>query len=319
MKKKILIHCPADSTTGGPEALHQFCSEAQKYLKCEMCYYLDNNAEVPKKFDIYKISKSNFFDDENTLHVIPEISTKYFINKISRGKIIIYWLSVDNFFNLKDRTKIKNLFYYFLSLFTHRKPMIFLKNYIHISQSKYSNSLLKKNNFKFSYVGDYIRDECYDLNFKKEKKNFILYNPKKGMDKLLPVIEKLKNQYKFIPLENLSSIKLKNMLQISKIYIDFGRMPGKDRIPREAVLNDCCLIIGKRGAGLNKEDFSIDEKFKINLNSSNYSEKTQKLLIDIMQNYYQNLDKFKIYKTKTLNEKLIFKTSVKNFIENEII
>ena len=180
MKKKILIHCPANSTTGGPEALHQFCSEAQKYIDCKICYYTNNDSNIPKKFDIYNVSKSNFFDDKNTFHLIPEISTKYFANKISQGKIIIYWLSVDNFFNLKDRSRILNLFYYFLALLTHRKPIILLKKYLHLSQSEYSNSFLKKNNFKFNFVGDYIRDECYDLNSKRKKIIMCFIIPKKG-------------------------------------------------------------------------------------------------------------------------------------------
>jgi hypothetical protein len=143
MKKKLLIHCPANSTTGGPEAQHQFCSVAQNFLETKMCYYLDNTTDIPKKFSNYNVSKSNFFDDNNTFHLIPEISTKYFINKINKGKIIIFWLSVDNFLNLKDRSKIQNLFYYFLSLFRYRKPMIFLKKYLHLSQSEYSNSFFR--------------------------------------------------------------------------------------------------------------------------------------------------------------------------------
>ena len=30
-----------------------------------------------------------------------------------------------------------------------------------------------------------------------------------------------------------------------KLYIDFGGFPGKDRLPREAVMHDCCIITGK--------------------------------------------------------------------------
>ncbi len=34
----------------------------------------------------------------------------------------------------------------------------------------------------------------------------------------------------------------------AKLYIDFGYHPGKERMPREACLLDCCLIIGKDGS-----------------------------------------------------------------------
>ena len=139
------------------------------------------------------------------------------------------------------------------------------------------------------------------------------------MDKLSPLISELKDRYKFIPLENLSSSELKDILQISKVYIDFGRLPGKDRIPREAILNDCCIIIGKRGAGLNNQDFPIPEKFKIRLNKPDYIMITKKILIDTIENYYQTLNEFNSYKEQIINEKKNFEKNIKNFINSEII
>ena len=46
-----------------------------------------------------------------------------------------------------------------------------------------------------------------------------------------------------------------DLMSESKVYIDFGNHPGKDRIPREAVINGCCVITGVRGSARFKEMF----------------------------------------------------------------
>tara|TARA_A100001015_G_C15019840_1_gene727398 strand:- start:883 stop:1833 length:951 start_codon:yes stop_codon:yes gene_type:complete len=311
-KKKFLVHSN-DSITGGPEALHQFCSIANKYADCKMCYF-EKNTNTPDKYHIYNVLKSDYFDDVDTYHVIPEIYTKYFINKVKNGKILIYWLSVDNFFNLKDRSLYSNIKHYFYSLFLKRKPMIFLKKYIHITQSEYANIFLKNHGFEYSFIGDYIAEEFYNIKFNTNKENIICYNPKKGFNKLLPLIKNSK--FKFIPIENLNSVEIKNLLLKAKIYIDFGRLPGKDRIPREAILSNCIILLGNRGAALNDKDFAIPNRYKIDLNNSNYIHKAENLIEKSLNNYDENIKLFVNYKLKVLNEKKEFELNIKKFIEN---
>ena len=48
----------------------------------------------------------------------------------------------------------------------------------------------------------------------------------------------------------------------SKIYIDFGNHPGKDRIPREASASHCVVVTGKRGSAANQIDVPIPDDFK---------------------------------------------------------
>ena len=45
-----------------------------------------------------------------------------------------------------------------------------------------------------------------------------------------------KNDFNFVPLINLNNDEIINTLSKSKIYIDIGSHPGKDRLPREAAL-----------------------------------------------------------------------------------
>ena len=113
-KKKILVHSN-DNITGGSEALHQFCSVAQNYIDCKICY-INPNTKIPKKYKIYNVSRSDFFDDEETFHIIPEIYTKYFIEKIKNNCVFVG--EINQIVNIKNgqRFRIENFnnFYKFL-------------------------------------------------------------------------------------------------------------------------------------------------------------------------------------------------------------
>ena len=69
-------------------------------------------------------------------------------------------------------------------------------------------------------------------------------------------------KFNFIPIQGMSSIEVANLLESAKIYIDFGNHPGKDRLPREAVLSGCCIITNSKGSAKNSVDICISKKYK---------------------------------------------------------
>ncbi len=313
-KMKIIIHCPSNSIAGGVESLHQLCDALSNDFDCYTCYYDNEDSEIPGKFKKYKVKKTHYFDDKNTFHVIPEISTKYFTSKIKEGFKIIYWLSVDNYLGLKDRSKIMNFLYYWNILLKSRLPIHRLKKYYHISQSEYSNQFLKKNNLNFHYVGDYIDDRYTDVKHHDyQKKNIIIYNPKKGFDISSKIIEA--TSYKFVPIINMNNSQIIELMKKSKIYIDFGRFPGRDKIPREAVAMNNIIILGKRGAAKNEVDYKIDEKYRIDIKGSKFNNKVISLIEDSLQNYTKNIKDFTKFKEVILNENKIFKKEAINFFK----
>ena len=96
------------------------------------------------------------------------------------------------------------------------------------------------------------------------KENIILYNRSKGYHLTKKIIKRLP-EFTFIPLINCTREQLSALFSKSKIYIDFGNHPGKDRMPREAALNNCCIIVGKNGAAnfLKTFQFLINIKYVI--------------------------------------------------------
>ena len=60
----------------------------------------------------------------------------------------------------------------------------------------------------------------------------------------------------------LTPVQMRDVLETSKVYIDFGHHPGKDRIPREAAVSGCCVLTGLRGSARFYQDVPIPEAYK---------------------------------------------------------
>jgi hypothetical protein len=91
----------------------------------------------------------------------------------------------------------------------------------------------------------------------------------------------------------------------SKIYIDFGNHPGKDRIPREAAINGCVIVTNKKGAANNSYDIPINEEYKFE-----DPIKGKEVFKDLVDNIYLDFEKhfqqFDFYRSKIKNEERIF-------------
>ena len=302
---KILIHAPSDKIAGGCESIHQLCDALSKNFETNICYYFNSESEVPDKFKIYNIKKSNFFDDSKTIHIIPETAVKYFYKKITLGVKVIFWLSVDNYLGLKDYNQLFKLIRYIKS-FNNRISLKKLNNCYHLSQSEYANLFLKKKKISYFFIGDYINQNYSDLYIDHDKKkNLIIYNPRKGMHLTNKIMDK--SSFNFVPIKNMNNQQIIQLMKESKIYIDFGRFPGRDRIPREAVLLDMVTIIGNRGSAVNDVDFPIFKNFKVDTDDGDFKNNVNNVIQLTLNNYSNEVKKFKKFKNQLILEKENFK------------
>jgi hypothetical protein len=67
----------------------------------------------------------------------------------------------------------------------------------------------------------------------------------------------------FVPVQNMTKKEVAGLLARAKVYIDFGHHPGKDRIPREAVMAGCCVVTGRRGSARFDADVPLSSEFKL--------------------------------------------------------
>ncbi len=91
--------------------------------------------------------------------------------------------------------------------------------------------------------------------------------------------------------------------------MDFGYHPGKDRMPREAVLFDNCIITNFKGSAYNNYDIPIKKEFKFYEKSKNIKKIITKIN-KIFLNHKKEFIKFRQYQKKTLQEEKIFKSQI---------
>ena len=121
----------------------------------------------------------------------------------------------------------------------------------------------------------------------------------------------------WIPIQNMTTEQVKQLLCDSKVYIDFGNHPGKDRFPREAAMCGCCVITGRKGSARNDKDVNIDNSYKIEDNEKNIP-----IIINKIHECLDNYDKchkdYENYINKIKGEQKQFEDDIKNiFIINK--
>ena len=344
---EIYLMIPAKVSTGGPEAMHQLGNVLQNDLKKKVkIYYFPTDISDPihenyKKFSLNFVR--SIVDDANNLLIIPEFyNYLIYAKKFTKIKKIIWWLSLDNYLGSKFRfehhkylrsiyktpftilKKFNEITNFFFGIYTEQDYLKFFYKHrdfnkfdeikqssFHFVQSKYAHDYLKKKLDYVDFLSDFIREDFTKDNIdNKNKENIICYYPFKSNMFMNLILKKIKCN--FIPLTNLSNNQIKETLRRSKIYIDIGSHPGKDRLPREAVMLGNCLITNKKGSAANNIDIEIPMEFKFKEKYSNIEKINNKINL-ILNDYSSEYLKFNYYKKKIINEKKIFKKEIFNY------
>ena len=298
----FLIHCPSNSLlNGGAETLHQFAFHLKENSFETYINYFPNidTVNLPENLLSYKIPKKDFEDNHNIINIIPEVETSR-TKLISKGKCIIYWLSVDSYFRKNlDKPFWKNWNYYRKSM--KKRVFLFkLKKYHHLANSYYALNFLNKKNFNTSLIRGYISD-FFDGKFeKKNKENIILYNPKKDQVHYKRIFNQFP-QYKFVALSNMSKVELKKMYSKSKIFMDLGTHPGRERMPREASAMGCVIIVANRGSVKNDFDVPINKIYKFDLKKKNVYRDIGNLIQNIFDNFENHINSIESYREEISN------------------
>ena len=304
------VLAPADISSGGPELAHQMCHEINKNHHQAYMYYnyrdLIGPANVDaidkfKKYNTTHVTSHSEADREENIVIIPEGLADR-ASWFTHATIVLWWMSVDNYYRDNVNTDIIAL-----------DKVVSL----HLTQSFYADTHLMENGVpksKILTVSDYISDLYGQFILPGEyRKDIVLFNPKKGFDELKPLIEKT-TSFEWRPLINLTEEEMIVLMQMAKVYVDFGNHPGKDRIPREAVLCGCCIITNRRGSAAFYEDIPISPDYKIDTDDDSCYETACSLLKNIFNDYQGHFHAFDHYREITKSEKSKFEEDVKRFL-----
>lgn len=101
-------------------------------------------------------------------------------------------------------------------------------------------------------------------------------------------------------------------LQMAKLYVDFGRHPGKDRIPREAASCGCMVVTNREGSAAYDGDVPIPNEYKL-AEPFDY-DMINELLKKFISEYETRFSDFDNYREIIKGEKAKFSDDVGLFI-----
>lgn len=325
----IYVLCPGNFKSGGPELLHQLVSQINffKEHSAEIAYFDYKNKAVPYDKTLVKYVgndwtlEENISDNKDNIIVIPEMN----VDKITNYKFskkYIWWMSVDNYKytnSFKDMYEVGGLVHavsWTVKRKGYNKNDLVKEADLNLCQSYYAMNYLT--NFmnipqeKIKYLSDYINTD-YLLNSSKAlarpKENIVLYNPKKGIAFTKKIMSRA-NNVRWVPLINMTNNEMRKTLESAKVYIDFGQHPGKDRLPREAAINGCCVITDKEGSAAFVKDVPINDEYKFDLRVEEIPNIIRKIE-DCLNNYSDRINDFSKYRNFILNEKTLFSQNTK--------
>ncbi len=251
-KADVLVVCPAHVASGGPEALHQFTYNLNAFdgVNARLWYWgAKDDHPGPAEYERYKCEYvTELPNNYDGILVVPEI----WANKIldyPDCKKAVWWLGVDAYAQWTPEDE----------------QGAFLKDQsiIHIAQSAYAYDFLKKLRIKRLYKCiDLLNDDFYPEPWgDMERGDHVLYNPAKATPFMKKIIKACPD-IAFRPITGMTRDEVIKAMRGSKLYIDFGEFPGRERLPREAVLCGCCIITSKLGAAAYDEDFAHPYKYE---------------------------------------------------------
>lgn len=328
---KIFVQCPTGACTGGAELLHQIVSYLRdKGLDAYIVYFGEGDKQIPNDYSKYNIAVAEMVSNNpHDISVLYE-PTIYQVADNTKVQKILWWLSVDNYFTSGERIAISD-YYHFnrimgIKIFIRRLGKLLIKGKNDFSkaislrdmsqldvvcgyQSEYAHRFLHYNGFReMAPLKDYINTEHVKPIIKEGRENIVLYNPKKGIKYTRKLINAAPN-IKWVAIQGMTRAQLIDLMQKSKVYIDFGNHPGKDRLPRECAMNGLCVITGSRGSARYFEDVWLENKYKFDERKANISDVICRIN-DTLENYDSCIDDFAFYRHKISLEKEEFEKQI---------
>jgi len=314
----IYVVCPAANATGGTELCHQLARTLlDKGVPASMLYVGKRlESPVPERFKKYALP---YITDirapgAGDTVVIPETRT-LMVHDFPASKKYIWWMSVDNYFlslwHRKRRKRIAQRIRRWLGL---EKLFDFSDASVdHLCQSHYAVEFLRQKGVtRCAYLSDYLNDAFFVEQQATQRADRVIYNPKKGYEFTRKIIE-ANPDIEFTPIENMTPAQIRTLMQTSKVYIDFGNHPGKDRLPRESAICGCCIVTSRDGTAAFAQDLPIPEHYKIDKKDESIAE-IGRVIRSLLAGYDEKIRDFQPYVEAIRGEPKAFLEQVDAFI-----
>lgn len=275
---KFVILAPLNVRTGGPEACFQLSDmmirsgfDTQMWLikhpayipvfrallkqgavLAQMTLKVEESQNTVGEYSHYQVKAfdGQLFQEE-TVIIIPE-TYLWMLPLLSGLRVLVWWLSVDNAFEALSRINCNLL----------RAPLV-----RHAVQSAYASDFVRALGLKASPLSDYTvvdKREAPGL-AARPVRAAINTGAKVNAQDLEQVMQRLRQQcpeVDIVPIASLGRQQVYAAFSTSRLYIDLGNFPGKDRMAREALLLGANILIHRAGAGAHADDFAVPETYR---------------------------------------------------------
>ena len=275
---RIAVLYPRGQKTGGPEAMHQFVHELrQQSAEAFVCPHPSTERLArAEAFSAYNAPELRWGElREDDLLVGAEIYAHELLTAPTRNRVM-WWLSVDNGDPFRFTLMVRDRFRRREST-ADGVPRLIVRlareqwwrwrikrnrSIRHIAQSAYAAQFITRwTGRETPVVSDYIvLAEPQELVTRNA--NRVAFNPAKGGALVAQVAAGL-DDLEFVPLTGMTPEAMVSALQSSAVYLDLGHHPGKDRIPREAAVLGCAVVVAARGSARLDDDVPLENRFKI--------------------------------------------------------
>lgn len=311
--------------TGGPLAIHQAASKVKAHGGEVGILYIKND-KPHKAFDLRGeriVSKIGFWDSlkisgqlkafgfparvsfsRDDHFIVPEVlpDVAYRLLRLGCKNVSLWWLSVDNF----PLSKMHTL-----------QNQLLMRKCRHLCQSEYAADFVWRHGASsVSMLSDEIDlHVSKDLPSISERTNDLCYLPNKsaGADELL---EHLSREFSIVRLENMSRSQITETLLDTRIFLDFGHHPGKDRVPREAALCGAIPVVRAEGAARFEQDVPLPKELLIESRTFFDGPEFVSRIHDILNNSDEFDDALSRYRAKIASEKQAFDSEIQALISD---
>jgi hypothetical protein len=307
-----------------------------------------------KKYNCSCTALDDVRDTEDALLIVPETALDK-IRRFKKAKRIIYWLAVDNYvLSLYKPSSIEFISYITKNYFFDMRDIInafatgdikvyynaFVAKYVrslidservaipkanlHIAQSIYAKEFLLSHNIDDNDIVQ-LREpleeefiEAAKMVKHDMKSDTIAWNSRKAYPVAYRLVNALqKRGYIVLKLENVGKERMAKILFNSKVFIDVGIHPGRDRPPREAIALDNIVITNNHGGCYHHEDCPVPEEFKWNcyFDCKMDINRLVEDLKDYLENYEYYIKQFQTAKHLVLSEPHVYKDDLKHLIK----
>ena len=269
--QRYVILCPRKTETGGPEALHQLGAALNAAGHDASMHYVPARAsnQCPPRYLHYGVPVVHQIDDRSdVVVVIPEVMTDW-VWRLHHAQRLIWWLSVA-FYRQRPRKWTKRAKLWLRERLPSRRPYTFqpLPRLMHVYHGEYVRRFLVNHGISDALPLCEYLSPAFRLSEAEvpaaTRGNVCLYNPRKGLAFTQRIVEACAGTgIEFVPLSGYDEDELRALFGNSKLYIDFGEHPGRDRMPREAAACGCIVFTGQRGSAGNAIDVPLAPFYKL--------------------------------------------------------